>query len=613
MGGTRFFLADLPSRTSEADLKGLFQDYGHVEHVDLKRKEQDGATKVIAFVTLETDDPDYCVNELNWQKLHGSKLRVSLAKESFLDRLKREREENQKREQGEPEAWEQPAPASQLLSQSNQNKRRVFGEDEEIGDDEIAPELLITKKRASHSMHNGRIVIQQEQDVKPLHIIEQHRKPAKRQQQPDAKTLSKAEQKRLESLNKMRQEHQQKKSAIQLALSVGGQAKRIKFSDDEAEPTPAKKTKRDLFADDDDDGEGEGEENEQFELPQHKGKKGERLVEMQSKQSLDPRFRITSTFVDDDDEEEEEEEEEHEAERDEPAEPVESERQWQMGILEKVVGHKIIGANDNEGKPAKSKKMLRFDPAKEEHQKLMRQKQQQQQQQPKPKVSKDEAEVDDGGVSSSAPAPVSKAAFYMVTDTLKESLNMRGEGFSLLDMFGKAPDEEVAKRQDQLEKLGSEKILVGKTSSSSSAASKLLGLSALNPFSYDSSESEDEEAKEAQPQEIGNENQAPAKKKSKHKKPKIKMESFFIPKNDPRLKGKLFSPVLLSISNSLNSCYPAEAAKFFKSAKKEVDQADYDQVRNRLKLLISNKIAKTKKNQPSKDIKQKRNKRPAKK
>ncbi|XP_017030243.1 probable RNA-binding protein CG14230 [Drosophila kikkawai] len=560
MGGTRFFLADLPSRTTEADLNALFQDYGHVEHVDLKRKEQDGATKVIAFVTLQTDDADYCVNELNWQKLHGTKLRVSLAKESFLDRLKREREENQRREQGEPEAWEKPAQSSQLLSQSNQNKRRVFGEDEEIGDDEIAPELLITKKRASQSMHNGKIVIQQEHDVKPLHIIEQHRKPAK--QQPDTK-VSKAEQKRLESLNKMRQEHQQKKSAIQLALSVGGQAKRIKFSDDEAETTPAKKKKKDLFADDE-----EGEENEQVILPQHKGKKGERLVEMQSKQSLDPRFRITSTFVEDD------EEEEHEAEEEEQPEPVESERQWQMGILEEVVGHKITG---NDDKPAKGKKMLRFDPAKEDHQKLVRQKQETP---VKLKKTKDNTEA-----AAPAPAPVSKAAFYMVTDTLKESLNMRGEGFSLLDMFGKAPDEEVAKRQDQLEKLGQEKILVGKSSSSS----KHLGLAALNPFSYDSSDSEDEEAKDAprQEEEAANENQAPAKKKSKQKKPKIKMESFFIPKNDPRLK---------------------EAAKFFKSAKAEVDQEDYDRVRNRLKLLISNKIAKTKKNQPSKDIKQKRNK-----
>jgi len=55
-------------------------------------------------------------------------------------------------------------------------------------------------------------------------------------------------------------------------------------------------------------------------------------------------------------------------------------------------------------------------------------------------------------------------------------------------------------------------------------------------------------------------------------------------------------------------CFYAEGAKFFKSTKPEVDQADYDQVRNRLKLLISNKIAKTKKNLPSKNIKEHRNK-----
>ncbi|XP_017016058.2 probable RNA-binding protein CG14230 [Drosophila takahashii] len=574
MAGTRFFLADLPTRTSEADLRSLFQDYGHVEHVDLKRKEQDGATKVIAFVTLQTDDAQYCVNELNWQRLHGDKLRVSLAKESFLDRLKREREEQQRREQGEPEESEfQAQPSSQLLAQSGQNKRRVFGEDEEIGDDEIAPELLITKKRAAHSMHNGRIVIQQEHDVKPLHIIEQHRKPAKLQ--ADAQ-VSQAEQKRKESLNKMRQGHQQKKTAIQQALSAisvdGGQAKRIKFSDPEEEEDakPAKKQKRDLFEGDDEDEDEEAAEH--IVLPQHKGKKGERLVEMQSKQSIDPRFRITSNFVD-----EEEDEEEEEA-GDQP-EPEESERKWQMNILEQVVGHKI---SDNDGKQAKSKKMLRFDPAKEDSQKLVRQKQPKEEEED---LAKSKAKPKAKGAEGSEPAPVSKTAFYMVTDTLKDSLNSRGEGFSLLDMFGSAPDEEVAKRQDQLEKLGQEKILVGKASASK------LGLATLNPFSYDSSDSEGEDEakapKEEQDLEVSKENQAQPAKKSSQKKSKIKMESFFIPKNDPRLK---------------------EGAKFFKSAKPEVDQADYDQVRNRLKLLISNKIAKTKKNLPSKDIKQYRNK-----
>ncbi|XP_039500298.1 probable RNA-binding protein CG14230 [Drosophila santomea] len=569
MGSTRFFLADLPTRTTEADLKNLFQDYGYVEHVDLKRKEQDGATKVIAFVTVQTDDAQYCVNELNWQKLHGEKLRVSLAKESFLDRLKREREENQRREQGEPDESEVFTPSSQLLVQSGQNKRRVFGEDEEIGDDEVAPELLITKKRASNSMHNGRIVIQQEHDVKPLHVIEQHRKPAK--QQPDA-NVSQAEQKRKESLNKMRQGHLQKKSAIQQALNAisvdGSQAKRIKFSDAEEEEEKAKPVrenkvqKRDLFENDDD------EEEEQVVLPQHKGKKGERLVEMQSKQSIDPRFRITSNFVDEEEEEEQE---------DQP-EPEESERKWQMNILEQVVGHKITSSNDNDGKPAKNKKMLRFDPAKEDHQKLMRQKEPKEEVTPKTKVK-----VADE--SKSEAAPVSKTSFYIVTDTLKDSLNTRGGGFSLLDMFGSAPEEEVAKRQDQLEKLGQEKILVGKTSANK------LGLATLNPFSYDSSDSEDEveaKPKEAEQElEVSKENKAQPAKKSSQKKNKIKLESFFIPRNDPRLK---------------------EGAKFFKFTKAEVDHAEYDQVKNRLKLLITNKIAKTKKNLPSKDIKLQRNK-----
>lgn len=481
--------------------------------------------------------------------MHGEKLRVSLAKESFLDRLKREREENQRREQGEPDESEVRAPSSQLLVQSGQNKRRVFGEDEEIGDDEVAPELLITKKRAANSMHNGRvcthslfpsslsakflsfpfpqIVIQQEHDVKPLHVIEQHRKAAK--QKPDA-NVSQAEQKRKESLNKMRQGHQQKKSAIQQALSVisveGSQAKRIKFSDAEEEEASkpvqkAKIQKRDLFENDDD------EEEEQIVLPQHKGKKGERLVEMQSKQSIDPRFRITSNFVN----------EEEEAELEDQPEPEESERKWHMNILEQVVGHAITSANDKDGKSPKNKKMLRFDPAKEGHQKLMRQKQPKEEEEKKEETSSTKAKTADAGNSQAS--AVSKTAFYIVTDTLRDSLNTRGEGFSLLDMFGSAPEKEVAKRQDQLEKLGHEKILVGKTSANK------LGLATLNPFSYDSSDSEDEtevkpkqEQEQEQELEVSKENKAQPAKKSGQKRNKNKLESFFIPRNDPRLKGK---------------------------------------------------------------------------
>ncbi|XP_030569587.1 probable RNA-binding protein CG14230 [Drosophila novamexicana] len=583
MGSTRFFLADLPAKTTEHDLRALFQDYGDVERVELKTKEQfvdSGQTiaKVIAFVTAQTDDADYCVNELNWQRLHGAKLKVSLAKESFLDRLKRERDEGQQSAQESHNASESNQSSSRLLAQNTQNKRRVFGEHEEINDEDVAPELLITKKRAAHSLINGKIVIQQEHDVKPLHIIEQHRKPVGKQL--DAKAAI-ADLKRKESLNKMKLQHEQKKTAIQQALAstAAGQAKRIKFSDaeeeDEVTPKPKKEQpKKALFEDDEED-----EQEEEVLLPQHSGKKGERLVEMQSKQSLDPRFRITANFVAEDDEDEAEAEtEDAAAEQKQQDKAQDSERNWQMGILEQVIGRKIDSSNAPGAKASKNKKMLRFDPAKEEHQQMLRVKSKKEDNaKPQPKAATAATAED-----AARPAPVSQNAFYVVTDTLKQSLKTRGEGFSLLEMFGSSHEVAVAERQDQLEKLGHEKILVNK--------SNKLGLGQVNPFSYDSSDSDDDNLDaDAQQQALAKENEAPVKKpgKQKQKKSQIFTETFFIPKNDARLK---------------------EGAKLFKSSKPELENENYDEVKKRLKFLITKKIAKTQKNISGKDVKKNKNK-----
>lgn len=250
------------------------------------------------------------------------------------------------------------------------------------------------------------------------------------------------------------------------------------------------------------------------------GKKGEKLLQMQAGQSLDPRFRIDAKFVDD-----EEDEEEYDYGKDQDANDVDDERQWQMNILEQVVGTKL-DTTKNADKFHKNKKMLRYDPSKDDHQKFERT-----QESNKPKQKQNKTKDDDQAKKSSNSAPeVSKEVFYVVTDTLQQSLRTRGEGFSLLNMFGKS--EQLEERDEQLKQLGNEKILVNNN--------KLEKSFAVNPFSYDSSsESESEEITKEQEnvKPSVNDKSGNAQNKSKSKKLKISSESFFIPKNDIRLKG----------------------------------------------------------------------------
>ncbi|XP_053951862.1 probable RNA-binding protein CG14230 [Anastrepha ludens] len=569
MGSSRFFVANLPPNTKEHQLREIFQDYGTVERVELKTKEnpfEADSVKVIAFVTLQIhpNDVNNCVGALNWVTINGAKIKVSVAKESFLERLKREREEAEKGKNANNQVVWNKEPIESVLPRNAENTRKTFTEEEltELANnDDIAADLLISKKRAASSLHNGRIVIQS-YDTTPLHIIEAAKK--KKKKADGSETV--AEQKRKESQNKKTKQYKEKKSVIQQALSVlhGSKSKKIKFSDAEEEdehtsnvPHPNQKSTTNIFGSDD-----EEETDMKLELkPELFGKKGGKLLEMQSKQSLDPRFRIDAKFVEDEEDVQVESAEKNDYET---SEEVINERSWQIGILDQVVGTKLDTAN-NAQKAARKKRMLRYDPSKEGDQKLLRATIKEASAEeditvPKAankKQKKQEVENEKSTIEESAPE-VSKDVFYVVTDTLAESLKTRGDGFSLLKMFGN--DQAQDKRADELKKVSDAKILVNK-----------LDKNALNPFKYDSSS--DEEGENETKQSAAEANQKTLKKEKKQNK--ILLESFFIPRNDARLK---------------------EGAKFFRYEKKDAPEEDYEAVRNRLKLLIRNKINKTKKN-----------------
>lgn len=59
MESKRFFVNNLPPGTVDADLQNLFQDYGEIEKIEVKTKENlvdPQNPKILAFVTLSIKD-----------------------------------------------------------------------------------------------------------------------------------------------------------------------------------------------------------------------------------------------------------------------------------------------------------------------------------------------------------------------------------------------------------------------------------------------------------------------------------------------------------------------------------------------------------------------------
>lgn len=423
-----------------------------------------------------------------------------MAKESFLERLKRERaNEGKKPEEEKPQFTDAPiniAPPKRFDPVSSQNTTIKFDIDEEVGDlddDDQVVYQSISKKRASNSMQNGRIKIASVSS-EPIHIISS--KPKVKEQGEKAK---KADQKRKESLNKMKNQYNQQKNAIQQALSIvdGGKSKKIVFDEDgevdsgfENGPVvKPKKQKMELFdnEEEEDDFEGNLDIKEQFH-----GKKGAKLMKLQSKMGLDPRFKMDTNFLEDEGEEDHAEEEA----------PTEfDERKWQMNLIEQSLGKKVdYSSMPMDGKKKQKRSMQRYDPSMEE--KFLKQK-------------TDTREGGELGAKLANQAPeVSKEIFYSVTDDLSKSLKRRGDGFSLLSMFGSQVPESEDKEEYK------EKILVKKGDKPLDGA-----------LAFDSSDSEDEVAQLSK-------DVKEDKKKGGKVKGGVWTENFFFVDGDIRFKGE---------------------------------------------------------------------------
>lgn len=522
MSGKRLFVGNLPEDVTEQELSTEFSYYGNIISVELKEKINafDELNK-FAFISLDINERDIskCIQEFKEQKFKGKFLSVSLAKENFLDRLKREREEA-------------GLPTSQIET------KRFSTKPIQNTKSNLEFENAVKAAKSDNNESSSDETSSDEDDE----VVQGKSKMNGHQNKEEIKgSVSIADQKRTKSLHKMADEYKQKQLAIKSALSNVGIAKnRIVFDDGQENTSTQKSNKKSktLFNEDDDDNNYEND----FQIKhQFHGEKGEKLLELQTRYKNDSRFKIDDRFKEDD-------QMDYENEEIEQNDEGENERQWQLGILENVVGKKFQ-SRDQQSSANRHKLMTRFDPSREDHKTLLmntdektkndrsqndtRKKKKSETLKEKPKIEEIE---------------VSKETFYKIDDNITDIFKPTGESFSLLNMFG----SNVENKDSKLINPYQETPQINSTKKNNER----------NPFRYDSSDSEDEIADLPTKESI-------LSRKIKQDQNGIIHETLFFIDDDPRL---------------------LEGAQFFRVVEKGEDAPDIDDCRRDLKKIVKKQM-----------------------
>lgn len=529
----RLFVGNLPANTAADEIKDLFSYYGKVIATDFKVKTdttQQVTGKGFAFVTLETDadNIDMCIQEFSHEEWKGTKLYVTRARENFMDRLKKER--------AETEGKKGSSNVMPVVTSTNVNPLKMKIKLERTSEESFD----FVKKKTKFDDNKNNMMEKQTDFVSTLrdknklkipHINANSNgafgKPVEIRQLNGKQ--ADADSKRVESMRNMRKAFNEKKSLINQGLASVDKRmnKKIVFSDDEISGTiksttseyqqhnPAtnaesKGYKKTLF----DGEESDNEDDVSFRVKeQFEGKRGQKLLELQTRYKADKRFTLDERFVDTEDGDENNDKafnsvaEEEGSKEDRVELADDKEKIKQMNILQDVLGISVKSSTLNAVNDSSNKKkasttrlgMLRYDPSRPEHEKFIAPTDSSKSKLEKKSKKERKREREDQKLEEiksiehterTHPAiEVSKETFYKVSDSLKDAIGQPKE-FSLRSLFSKELQDDTYEKDASANE---EIVNIATNSKRKDKVKNPFDTTDKNPFKYDSSDSEPEE------------------------------------------------------------------------------------------------------------------------
>lgn len=484
---------------------------------------------------------------------------MSIAKESFLDRLKREREQLDRIADN---SIGRKLIEISMKSVTELDEPKEIVElpkiDKEVSSDESSSdeEEIVVKPAVKVPAFPKRITFDSSTSY----------------QKEEPKILDKAtldDMKRQQSLQKLLEVHKSQKNAIKNALlnidSTTPRNNKIVFE----KPDPVIKSvdnsakKSTLFDENDDEEDKMDVEPSSFKIKkQFEGKKGEKLFEIQTKFNNDSRFKMDEKFADDTDEfidsrkkYAREELKERKRLRKEMAnwdqDEMKEERDHQLSILETITGQPA----SNQQKP-QQKGMLRFDPSKKSHQKYL-------------DVVKGDEQIEDDDeqmeVDENETKTVEKDTedrYYEVSDNLANAFKSKEDAqpFSIFGMLGVKHEDLKDDKPEEVTETKEIK-LVPKMHAFQMNQVK---------FKYDSSDTDEDAEIAKSKKKVKKESQKKQWKDGKYTKSGVWRFNFFVCDGDKRLQ---------------------DAFAFLKKAE-YVDPKTLQEKRQKLKKVIKNQVRK---------------------